>query len=174
MMSLEPRYLSLLALAGEDAAQSEQMKACFELLSLATAIDQDCAERLGRHGLSEARFILLCILNSEEKGLSPSALADRVGATRATITGLVDGLERDGLARRNADANDRRAVQVHLTPAGVTLAKAILKTHNAWIASLLADLDPDDRQQLGRIARKIWLRTDAGQTSSSLTNQEKN
>lgn len=166
MISLQPKYLSLISLAGNDAARVEQMRACFELLSLTAVIDQDCAERLGRYGLSEARFILLCVLNSEKQGLSPSVIAERVGATRATVTGLVDGLERDGLARRAADASDRRAVCVHLTDAGATLAKAVLDTHTAWIASLLADLDSDDRRRLATITQKIRLRTDSGRSDS--------
>ena len=38
------------------------LRTCMELLSTARAIDRDCAIRLGSHGLSEGRFVLLFLL----------------------------------------------------------------------------------------------------------------
>jgi DNA-binding MarR family transcriptional regulator len=36
-------------------------------------------------------------------GLAPHELAKRAGVTRATVTGLLDGLERDGFLSRHCD-----------------------------------------------------------------------
>lgn len=44
--------------------------------------------------------------------LSPSALARRAGLHPATITGILDRLERGGWVARDRDASDRRAVVV--------------------------------------------------------------
>src|SRR5713101_700275 len=44
--------------------------------------------------------------------LSPSALARRAGLHPATITGILDRLERGGWAIRERDPSDRRAVTV--------------------------------------------------------------
>jgi DNA-binding MarR family transcriptional regulator len=58
-------------------------------------VDLDCLELLDRHG-----------------PLSPSALARRAGLHPATMTGILDRLERGGWVARERDPDDRRAVVV--------------------------------------------------------------
>jgi DNA-binding MarR family transcriptional regulator len=58
-------------------------------------VDLDCLELIARHG-----------------PLSPSALARRAGLHPATITGILDRLERGGWVVRDRDPSDRRAVVV--------------------------------------------------------------
>jgi DNA-binding MarR family transcriptional regulator len=60
-------------------------------------VDLDCLELIGRHG-----------------PLSPSALARRAGMHPATMTGILDRLQRGGwvVRERDPDATDRRAVAV--------------------------------------------------------------
>ena len=58
-------------------------------------IDLDCLDLIARHG-----------------PLSPSALARRAGLHPATITGILDRLERGGWVARDRDQADRRAVRV--------------------------------------------------------------
>jgi DNA-binding MarR family transcriptional regulator len=56
-------------------------------------VDLDCLELITRHG-----------------PLSPSALARRAGLHPATLTGILDRLERAGWVARERDPSDRRAV----------------------------------------------------------------
>ena len=58
-------------------------------------VDLDCLDLVSRHG-----------------PLSPSALAERSGLHPATITGILDRLERGGWVARERDPSDRRAVVV--------------------------------------------------------------
>jgi DNA-binding MarR family transcriptional regulator len=58
-------------------------------------VDLDCLDLISRHG-----------------PLSPSALARRAGLHPATITGILDRLERGGWVARDRDQADRRAVRV--------------------------------------------------------------
>jgi DNA-binding MarR family transcriptional regulator len=58
-------------------------------------VDLDCLELINRHG-----------------PLSPSALARRAGLHPATMTGILDRLERGGWVARERDPSDRRAVVV--------------------------------------------------------------
>jgi DNA-binding MarR family transcriptional regulator len=58
-------------------------------------VDLDCLELINRHG-----------------PLGPSALARRAGLHPATVTGILDRLERGGWVARERDPSDRRAVVV--------------------------------------------------------------
>lgn len=167
---LQPKHHAVLAKARQQDVPTGGLNACFEVLSLAAAIDQDCASRLGSHGLSEARFVLICILEGRGEAAAPHVLAEQLGVSRATVTGLLDGLERDGLVRRAPDPQDRRSLQVWLTPRGEAAARAVFVEHAAWIDALFADIDPGERESLARLLHKIWLRTDAGRRAERLSN----
>src|SRR6185369_7523268 len=53
---------------------------------------------LGSKGMSQGKFSILMLLNRDpDVGISPSVLADRSGVTRATVTGVLDGLSREKL-----------------------------------------------------------------------------
>lgn len=60
-------------------------------------IDLDCLDLIARHG-----------------PLSPSALVRRSGLHPATMTGILDRLERGGWVARDRDPSDRRAVLVRM------------------------------------------------------------
>lgn len=97
MESLEQKHISMIAEAQRRGrGDAGGIRLCFEVLALASAIDRSCALRLAPHRLSEGKFVLLCLLHDRSEGLAPHELATRAGVTRATVTGLLDGLERDG------------------------------------------------------------------------------
>nr|WP_251373765.1 MarR family transcriptional regulator [Janthinobacterium sp. JC611] len=168
MIKLEQKYTALLGdvqrrASSPDMAQSAaRLRLCFEVLGLASAIDGDCATRLGRHGLSEGKFVLLALLRDVPEGLSPHALAERAGVTRGTITGLLDGLERDGFLARHPDQVDRRKLLVRLSAKGDMAAATLVDEHAQWIASLFADVTPDEMRVLSALLEKAWRKTDRG------------
>jgi DNA-binding MarR family transcriptional regulator len=97
-------------------------------LQAAAAVVNGAVERfLERYGLSPGRFHLLLLLVDEKEGLKPSELADGAGVRRATVSGLLDGLERDGLVKRSGDGSDRRAQRVQATPVARGLMDGLLK-----------------------------------------------
>lgn len=154
---LEQKHLALLDEAKRRAAaETDNMRACFELLTLAGAIDRDCAFRLAPLRLSEGKFVLLFLLHGRSDGLSPHELADRAGVTRATVTGLLDGLERDGFIARQSSLDDRRKIAITLTDLGQKTAHDLFDKHSAWIASLFAGITADERQTLNRLLQRIW------------------
>lgn len=158
MITLEQKHLALL----EDAEHRGQadvgnIRICFEVLTLASAIDQACAARLAPHRLSEGKFVLLFLLRDLPEGLAPHELADKAGVTRATITGLLDGLQRDGLLARHSDSQDRRKISVRLTEQGQALAQHLLDEHSQWIGSLFAGFDQAERNTLSTLLKRAWL-----------------
>jgi len=163
MEIIEQKHHALLGeLERRSSPSADALKTCFEILSLAAAIDHDCANRLAPHKLSEGKFVLLFLLQNAPDGLSPHELSERAGVTRATITGLLDGLERDRFLKRHADTQDRRKLTIRLTSEGARLAQELFDQHTAWIAGLMRDLSADEQSVLSTLLRRIFSRTDAG------------
>lgn len=168
MTRLEQKHLALIEEAKRRGhAETGNLRACFELLALAAAIDRDCAARLAPQKLSEGKFVVLFLLHDRPEGLSPHELADRAGVTRATITGLLDGLERDGFLRRRADADDRRKISVRLTAKGRKTARDLFNEHARWITALFTGVTADEKRVLSAVLTRIWRNTDAGTKDDS-------
>jgi DNA-binding MarR family transcriptional regulator len=70
-----------------------------------------------RTGLTTSQFIILQIVAREGKVL-PSAVARSARLTQATVTSLVDKLERNNLVDRRRDTEDRRRIWIEVTDAG--------------------------------------------------------
>lgn len=159
---LEQKHLALLEeVERRTVAPTDNIRACFELLTLAGAIDRDCASRLSPHRLSEGKFVLLFLLNDKPDGLSPHELAERAGVTRATITGLLDGLERDGFIARRGGLDDRRKIAVALTEVGRKTARDLFTEHAEWVASLFEGFTANERKTLNNLLQRIWRNLDS-------------
>ena len=121
----------------------------------------ECAfqEALEPYGLSEGRFFVLCCLFSEEivghEDPSPSEIAEQLGVTRATITGLLDGLERDEFLERHHDSKDRRALTIHLTSKGRNVMDRFIPEQFPCIKAQIFQLSPEDKQALIALLAKI-------------------
>ena len=75
-------------------------------------------------GVSAAGGLVLGILRDHGR-MSPSELGDRLTVTRATVTGVVDSLERRGFVRRSPNAADRRSLVVEITPSGLGVVQQL-------------------------------------------------
>lgn len=120
----------------------------------------------GRLGVKDADFDCLDLINRHGP-MSPSALARRSGQHPATMTGVLDRLERAGWIARERDPTDRRAVQVRA-----------LKERNAEIFHLYGGMNTAmdalcagyDEAQLELLAEFLDRATTAGrQATDALT-----
>ncbi len=90
------------------------------------------------NGLTSARFTLLMRLRREPiTPLNPSELSDFLGVTRATVSGLLDGLEKAGHIKRMNCDEDRRCCFVQLTKAGMKLIDKVAPPYFTEISQLL-------------------------------------
>jgi MarR family transcriptional repressor of emrRAB len=111
---------------------------------------------LARNNTSQGRFTVLMVLNRDpSRGLAPSDLARRCGVTRATMTGLLNGLERDGLATREPDHHDRRMATVRLTDEGIRYLDKILPDYYRRTAALMANLAQEEKLLLEKLLWKV-------------------
>jgi DNA-binding MarR family transcriptional regulator len=126
------------------------------LLRVATDLSTALDECLSRHGLLQGRWWVLILLMREETYIStPSALADKAGVTRATMTGLIDGLERDELVERIFDPQDRRRISVRLTAAGQARLDAVMPDYYSRLRECMAGLSEAQRTGLQEMLELI-------------------
>jgi DNA-binding MarR family transcriptional regulator len=71
-----------------------------------------------------------------------------LGADRATVVGLVDQLQRNGLVRRTSNPSDRRAHALRATPAGRRLVKRADRLLDECERDFLAGLEERERGAL--------------------------
>jgi DNA-binding MarR family transcriptional regulator len=132
------------------------MEAFLHLLRTSTDVFGAFRGLLARHEISKGRFVVLILLNREpEKRVKLADLADRADVTRATMTGLVDTLERDGFVRREEAPGDRRVVFVRLTTNGHTFLDGVLPDYFRRIAVLMCRLTEAERKTLVALLGKI-------------------
>jgi DNA-binding MarR family transcriptional regulator len=114
------------------------------------------------HCISQGRFVVLLLLFDELAGNSaahtPAELAEKAGVTRATMTGLIDTLERDGFVKREPDPDDRRMMSVRLTPRGENFLQEYLPVHFKAVAELMSPLSEAERKTLVQLLVKIQQR----------------
>lgn len=163
MNDIKQKYTALLHKAQrEGSCCIEQLGLCFQILSVAAAIDADCASRLSQYSLSEGKFVLLFLLHENQEGLSPHELAIRAGVTRPTITGLLQGLEKSALISRHQETPDRRSITIRLTQEGLHLISILFGHHTQWISGLFNTFSHEEMVLLRRLLHKLWVQTDAG------------
>lgn len=87
--------------------------------------------------------------------LGIGALAAAEGVTAPTMSRLVDGLERDGLVRREPDPADARGVLVRATPRGSRVLTRGRAQRLRTLTTGLGDLTADELREIERGAELI-------------------
>lgn len=125
-------------------------------LRISAAVLNRMEALLMSYGVTPARMpILMLLLNAGDAGIRPSDLAEQVGVTRATMTGLLDNLEKAGLIARESDPKDRRALVIKITAQGIAFAERVCPIHMRNIYTLLRDLSPADHTALRECLAKL-------------------
>ncbi len=160
-----PRFETLLAMSEQyPGLDPSAVECCLVLRRVAADLVAAMGRHYAAHGTSGGRFVMLLMLDAASKegqgerpaaGLSPTELAGRAGVTRATVSGLLRGLERDGLVVREPDPSDLRGATIRLSGAGSTFLRAMLPDHFRRMAGVAAGLSAGERAQLVALLRKV-------------------
>lgn len=112
-----------------------------------------------KFGLSTGRYRLLADLEDNGGKELPSQLAEHLDVTRATVTGLIGILKRDGLVSRESSAEDGRQKLVTLTEKGRSKLIEMAPEHFDWLESIVSLLTIEERtvflNLLGRVTQRI-------------------
>ena len=82
-------------------------------------------------------------------------VAEALTAPITTISSALDRLERQGLVERRRIPDDRRVVRIELTVRGRRLAARLRDAHVENCRSMLAQLNPHEREEFLRLAAQI-------------------
>ena len=108
------------------------------------------SKAMRHHGLSAAGRQALAVLEGAGRPLSPTTISERLLVTTASVTSLLDTLERRGLVARLRDPDDRRKLLVSLTEEGQQIIDQLLPEVIALQTAVMARLSEAERQRLLR------------------------
>ena len=166
-----PRYECLLEAAKEiPELDPSAAEAFMHLLRTSDDAFGVAEKNLSHHNISQGRFCVLMLLwrSGQPRAANltgsdackpgprtPAELAEAAGVTRATMTGLIDTLERDGFVTREPDPVDRRMMSVLLTPRGEEFLRDFLPGHFKLTGAIMEPLSESERKTLVRLLVKV-------------------
>lgn len=115
------------------------------------------------------RFDLMAQLERAPEGLKMSELSQRLMVTGGNVTGITDGLAKEGLVVREVDRADRRVYRVKLTADGERQFRRMAAEHEHWIIDLLGALSPRQKAQLMQLLGELKRRLVSAAAESTRT-----
>jgi DNA-binding MarR family transcriptional regulator len=127
-----------------------KLRTWLRLLTCVNLIETTVRARLhAQFATTLPRFDVLAALDAAGEDLTMGALSARLMVTSGNVTGLVNGMEKDGLVARRPHPADRRSTLIGATPAGRALFARMAPAHAEWIEQTMAGLD-------GTEAARLW------------------
>ncbi|MEG2118923.1 MAG: MarR family transcriptional regulator, partial [Pseudoflavonifractor sp.] len=107
-------------------------------------MSQQFRSHFGKLNLTFPQALVLTVLGTD--GPMPiSALAERTGSANSTVSGIVDRLEKLGLAKRERSAGDHRVIYVSATDQYQSLRRKTETNVSGYFSDLLDTMAPGDR-----------------------------
>ncbi len=133
---------------------ADSTQAVMNILRTNDLLTDRIAHHLRPYGISPAGGLVLGILLDADEPIPPGLISERLIVTRATVTGLLDSLEKRRMLRRRAHPGDRRMVLVELTDLGrsscVQFRKVLHRAEAEWMSALSS---AERRRLVGLLAR---------------------
>ena len=107
-------------------------------------------QRVAGLGVTAAQAMVMAFLNDEDS-ITSKELGERTQLDSATLTGIIDRLEAQGLVVRGDHPDDRRAISVRLTEAGHETAAKIAQLSELANRDFLKDFSPEEEGTLRRL-----------------------
>jgi len=153
----EPTETSLLkqAIKRNAGSHSDASLLWDQIFDLTSVLADRESQFLTKYKLSRSRLRVLVLLNEEPKKC-PSYLAETLGITKASITGLAESLSKDGLISASANSQDRRSHTLSITAKGKALLKKVVPGYYPKLSESLGSLTKQDQSTLAQILQK-WI-----------------
>ena len=148
----------------ENALTKDDLKTLDELLSSTfnsiLRIEERSLNNRLTEGLSIAELHTICAVGLHEAN-PMKVIANRLGITLATLTVMINKLEKRSYVKRERSETDRRQVLVALTAKGRKAMRAHDAFHKKMVESALAELTPEEEGVFVKAVGKIKAFFDA-------------
>ena len=104
----------------------------------------------------------ILFLLAEKDGMTMSELSRILSIDNSTLTGLVDRLEKAGLARRDASPHDRRASHVYISPEGIQEMKKARSVVGRVNREIMDGFTPEELASFKKILRSFFHKFNSG------------
>jgi DNA-binding MarR family transcriptional regulator len=130
----------------------EPLGASAAIIRISTAVGERVLEVRAASGLSPRQ---LQVIRLAARGVRITALAERLGTPKSTMTSVLDQLEDAGLAIRTTDPDDHRGQIVTSTPGGMIALRNFDRALESRLAGVVARLDEAKSRRLQELLAKL-------------------
>src|SRR5436853_41040 len=118
------------------------------------AVFQDFFAAFGPFDVRPAQFSVLTVIE-RNPGLTQSQVAEALGIKRTNFVGMLDELEKRGLAERRQTARDKRSYALYLTAEGTALMRKLKPVIRAHESRMIDKVGEDGRASLIALLQEI-------------------
>jgi len=115
--------------------------------NIARNFRQHVLEQISQYGFTVPQLLLMQEVYNHP-GITLKELSERLGLAKSTVSGIVDRLEMQGAVIRSRAKDDRRAVNISLSPKIIELRDSLNIIRNNYLAGLLKDLEADEIEKI--------------------------
>ncbi len=135
---------------GPRTASRQRLRLWLRILHSSRAIEGELRERLRvTYAITLPQFdVMAALYRRKSGGMTMTELSRFLMVSNGNVTGIIDRLVTDGLVARKANADDRRAIMVELTPVGIERFGEMASVHEGWIDDLLAEFTKAEAEEL--------------------------
>ncbi|MBV8523471.1 MAG: MarR family transcriptional regulator [Acetobacteraceae bacterium] len=134
----------------------QALEAVFTLRMTAQQGDNAIAEWMSGTAGSTARYQILMLLWAARGSAVPHKdIVAALGVTRATVSGLMAALEREGLIRSCVDRDDRRQLLASLTSRGETVMSKAVEVNTTRLRAAFACLSSAELATLTALLHRL-------------------
>jgi len=110
--------------------------------------------RLQDYGLTPVQSLVLMTI-AEEEGLSAGDIGKRLVLDNATLSGVLDRLAEGGWIIKATADDDKRLLQIYLTPKAKEMTRVIIKERDGLNEDILSPLKIEERLLLKRMLKDL-------------------
>ena len=136
--------------------EMQAVETVFALRTTAQQVDNAITEWFAGTAGSPARYqILMMLWAAGRNGVPHKDIVATMGVTRATVSGLMTALEREGLVRSSVNHDDRRQLLASLTSRGEAVISKAQEANTTRLRPVVASLSSADLATLTALLRRF-------------------
>lgn len=131
------------------------LEVVFAVRMTAQQVDNAITEWMADTAGTPARFQILAVLWASNAGVPHKEIVKAIAVTRATVSGLMAGLERDGLVQSFIDREDRRNLIAVLTARGRSVFEQAIDRNSAAMRGVFTAFSVAELQTLASLLERL-------------------